>query len=177
MTKSSSSSKARASRGRRESGLPGDLPPIGLNDSLHRSCLRQVASETTTTTTTTTTTQASPFLLCYLCARWTLAGSPRGVLHSDEESNGSAPCLRHGRMTVAMALAESTHHSSRGQRTAKAGTPPLPHTPAGALQPLCRRARRVAARQDRFPVWAAGAGSAAHRAADCRHCPSGAVSR
>ena len=29
--------------------------------------------------------------------------------------------LRHERMTVAMALAESTHHSSRGQKTARAG--------------------------------------------------------
>ena len=55
--------------------------------------------------------------------------------------------LRHERMTVAMALAERTHHSSRGQTIARAGVwrgvvarderhdlgPP--HTPAGALQP------------------------------------------
>ena len=93
--------------------------------------------------------------------------------------------LRHERMTVAMALAERKHHSSRGQTIARAGMlrveqnghdPETPHTPAGALQPLRRRARRVAARQDRYPVRAAGAGSAAHRAADCRCSPFGAFS-
>ena len=35
--KSSSSSRARGWRGRRESRLPGDPPPISLSDSLHRS--------------------------------------------------------------------------------------------------------------------------------------------
>ena len=60
--------------------------------------------------------------------------------------------LRHERMTVAMALAEFSHHSSRRQRMARAGVwgheqnytakiPEAPHTPAGALQPR-RRARR-----------------------------------
>ena len=61
--------------------------------------------------------------------------------------------LRHERMTVAMALAESTHHSSRGQDGQGRGVgaraelhgedPEAPHTPAGALQPR-RRARRGA---------------------------------
>ena len=70
--------------------------------------------------------------------------------------------LRHERMTVAMALAESTHHSSRGQKNERAGEhelnytatirepplpPPPPHTPAGALQPR-RRAGPDAAGQD-----------------------------
>ena len=44
-------------------------------------------------------------------------------------------------------------------------------TPAGALQPLRRRARRDAAGQDSYLVRAAGAGSAVHRAADRRYCP------
>ena len=61
----------------------------------------------------------------FLCASpvqvWTLAGSPRGVLLSDAESDGSAPWLRHERMTVAMALAEKLHHFSRGQKMARAG--------------------------------------------------------
>ena len=90
--------------------------------------------------------------------------------------------LKHERMTVAMALAEASHHTApRGQRTARAGVwghelnftatvrdPPSPHTPAGALQPLRRRARRVAAGQDAYPVRAARAGSAAHRGPDRR---------
>ena len=57
--------------------------------------------------------------------------------------------LRHDRMTVAMALAKSTHHTSRGQKHARAGvwgheqnyTAKIrkpPHTPAGALQPRRR---------------------------------------
>ena len=38
-------------------------------------------------------TQACPlFFVRHLCARWTLAGSPRGVLLSHAESDGSAPC-------------------------------------------------------------------------------------
>ena len=58
--------------------------------------------------------------------------------------------LRHERMSVAMALAEVSHHTApRGQRTARAGVwgremhytatfrdPPPTHTPAGALQSL-----------------------------------------
>ena len=38
-----------------------------------------------------------------------------------EESDGSAPCCGMSGMTVAMALAEKLHHSSRGQRMARAG--------------------------------------------------------
>ena len=60
--------------------------------------------------------------------------------------------LRHERMTVAIALAEFSHHSTRGQRMARAGVwahvqnytakiRKTPRTPAGALQPR-RRARR-----------------------------------
>ena len=56
-----------------------------------------------------------------------------------------------------------------GARDEPHGHDPGPrHTPAVALQPLRRRARRGAAGQDAYPVRAAGAGSAAHRAADCR---------
>ena len=88
--------------------------------------------------------------------------------------------LRHERMTVAMALAESTHHSSRGQTIARAGVwghelnytatvrnPPPP--PAGALHPLRRRALQVAA-TDRMPTLSGpqSAGSAAHCGPDCR---------
>ena len=68
--------------------------------------------------------------------------------------------LRHERMTVAVALAEFSHHSSRGQRMARAGVwgheqnytakvrkPPTPQPelfsleeePAGACQHLCLR--------------------------------------
>ena len=60
--------------------------------------------------------------------------------------------LRHERMTVAMALAELSHLSSRGQKMARAGgvgaraelhgeNPEAPHTQPEALQPR-RRARR-----------------------------------
>ena len=52
---------------------------------------------------------------------WTPAGSPRGVLLSNGESDGSRSMLRHEQMSVAMALAEKLHHSSRGQRMARAG--------------------------------------------------------
>ena len=88
--------------------------------------------------------------------------------------------LKHERMTVAMALAEASHRTApRGQRTARAGVwghelnytatvRDPPHTPAGALQPLRRRARRVAAGQDSYLVRAARAGSAAHRGPDRR---------
>ena len=105
--------------------------------------------------------------------------------------------LRHERMTVAMALAESTHHAAPrtdecegrgvGARVERYGhdpgpppppsPPPHTHTPASALQPLRRRAWRDAAGQDRYPVRATGAGCAAHRAADCRCSPSGSFSR
>ena len=53
-------SRARGWRGRRESRLPGDLPPISLSDCVHRPLwsdhthTHQVVSQTTTTTTTTT---------------------------------------------------------------------------------------------------------------------------
>ena len=56
------------------------------------------------------------FLCASLVKVWTLAGSPRGVLLSDAESDGSM--LRHERMIVAKALAD---HSSRGQKMARAG--------------------------------------------------------
>ena len=55
--------------------------------------------------------------------------------------------------------------------------PGIFHFPAGALQPLRRRARRNRAGQAFDLVRAAGAGSAAHRAADCRCCPFVADSR
>ena len=95
--------------------------------------------------------------------------------------------LGHERMTVAMALAETLHHTSRGQTNARAGSgardelhgddPGPRHSPAGALQPRRRRARRDAAGQASYLVRAAGAGSAAHRAAECRCCPFVADSR
>ena len=85
MTKSPSSLKARGGwRGRWESGLPGDLPPIGLSDSLHRYvspcdhttwCLRQVASETATTTTTGVYPKSSLVFLWHF-SRLIPAGSP-----------------------------------------------------------------------------------------------------
>ena len=66
--------------------------------------------------------------------------------------------MRRERMAVAMALAERTHHSSRGQKIARAGVwGHAPH-PAGALRAVVRRrARRDATGQDRYPVRAAGA--------------------
>ena len=66
--------------------------------------------------------------------------------------------LRRERMTVAMALAERTHHSSRGQTIARAGEwgreqnyTAKTRAPAGALQPLRGRARRSAARVGHGP--------------------------
>ena len=43
------------------------------------------------------------------------------ALRSGGGSDGSAPCCGMSGCPVAMALAESTHHSSRGQKTARAG--------------------------------------------------------
>ena len=91
--------------------------------------------------------------------------------------------LRHERVTVALALAEKLHHSAQRPEMARAGEwgremnfsamprNPLSHSPDGALQPLRRRAQRDAAGQDLHLVRAAGAGSAAHCAADRRSCP------
>ena len=97
--------------------------------------------------------------------------------------------LRHEWMTVSMALAEKLHHSAQRPEMARAGvwgremnftamirdlplrpssSPPLTHSPAGALQLLRRRALRGVAGHSFYLVRAAGAGSAAHRAADCR---------
>ena len=117
-------------------------------------------------------TQACPFL-CVVLSVWWPASSPVQKLHSEGGSD-----LRHERMTVAIALAESTHHSSRGQTIARAGVwerdelhghdPEPPHTPAGALQPLRRRARRSAAGPAVCRVRTARATSAAHRGPDRR---------
>ena len=64
--------------------------------------------------------------------------------------------LKYARMSVAMALAECSHHSApRGQRTATAREEdPEVHSRAGALRPL-RRARRGAA----APVGGAAGGA------------------
>ena len=73
-------------------------------------------------TTTATTTGVHPKSALFLrhLYEWTLASSPVQELHSDAERRLRS-WLRHERMTVAMALAESTHHSSRGQKNARAG--------------------------------------------------------
>ena len=104
----------------------------------------QVVSETTTTTRCLT--QACQFLCGVLSV----------MMGSEQVGTGAAQrrrqrrlrsWLRHERMTVAMALTERTHHSSRGQTIARAGVwgardelhghhpgfpplppPPLPHT-------------------------------------------------
>ena len=96
--------------------------------------------------------QACRFLLCHLL-RMGPIGQPSKSAAQRRRERRLRSLLRHEWMIVAMVLAESTHHSSRGQRNAIAGvwgremnfTATIrdpPHTPAGALQPLCRRARR-----------------------------------
>ena len=55
------------------------------------------------------------FVASLVIVRWTLAGSPRVLLSAEEAT--TARCLE----ARAVALAEFTHHSSRGQRMARAG--------------------------------------------------------
>ena len=71
--------------------------------------------------------------------------------------------LRHERLSVAMALAESQHHTSRGQKMARAGEEGHEEHDAltEVLQPLRRRAWREAARVG-HGLCAAGPGCAAH---------------
>ena len=45
----------------------------------------------------------------------------QAMREAGDRSDASARCLRHERMAVAMALAESTHHSAQRQKTARAG--------------------------------------------------------
>ena len=89
-----------------------------------------VASETTTPTTPTTTTTTTTTTSCLTHACPFLCGVLSVMMASEQPGSGAArrrrqrrlrSWLRHERMTVAMALAESTHHSSRGQTIARAG--------------------------------------------------------
>ena len=137
-------------------------------------CLRQVASETTTTTTHTPTHLPSPShplpslphppppppkaqTGCSVCVGDFCCAFKLSTMDGVGNETGSAmrrrqrrlrSWLRHERMTVAMALAESTHHTSRGQKNGGAGMwgheqncTAKTHTQAGAVQPR-RRARR-----------------------------------
>ena len=93
---------------------------------------------------------------------------------------------RHEQQSIAAALATSLHHSSRGQRKARTGGgervalhgqgPEDSSSPAGALQPVRRRARREAACQPGRAAGAAGAGTATHHGAACRRRSNGALS-
>ena len=133
-----------------------------------------VVSKTTTTTTTNLSIPRLPFFASPL--RVDLSEQPVSGAAQRRRQRRLRSWLRHERMTVAMALAERTHHSTRGQTIARAGVwgrelnfaamicDPPPHTPAGALQPLRGRARRSAARVGHGPC-AAGEGRAARREA------------
>ena len=82
-------------------------------------------------------------------------------------------------------MATSLHHSSRGQKKARAGEeeselnqgPEDSSSPAGALQLVRRRARRRAVCQPGRAGGAAGADPAAHRGAACGNCFYGADPR
>ena len=73
----------------------------------------------TTTTTTSRLSQECPRLRHL----WSMDLSEQPVVGAAQRRRERRlrSWLRHERMTVAMALAESTHHSSRGQKTARAG--------------------------------------------------------
>ena len=76
------------------------------------------------------------FLLCVTCESMDLIEQPVSGAAQRRRERRLHSMLWHERMTVAMALAEFSQNSSRGQRmayTAKIRKPP--HTPAGALQP------------------------------------------
>ena len=60
-------------------------------------------------------------LVCVTCCDWTSASSPSLGAAQRRRQRRLRSWLRHQRMTVSMALAESTHHSSRGQKNARAG--------------------------------------------------------
>ena len=94
------------------------------------------------------------FLLCVTCERMDLSVQPVSGAAQRRRERRLRSMLRHERMTVAMALAEFSHHSSRlkgtedgqsrgvGARAELHGEDPeAPHIPAGALQSR-RRARR-----------------------------------
>ena len=109
------------------------------------------------------------FSLCVTCdCKMDLRWQPVTGAAQRRKGRWLRAALRHERQSIAMALAEFTHHSSRGQRMARAGgwvargggkkkyTAKLrKHPPPGALLP--RRRQRAGAR-----------GPAAHREADGR---------
>ena len=119
--------------------------------------------------------QACPFLLCHLLSMDPSGRPSRSAAQRRREQ-------RHERMTVAMALAESTHHSSRGQTNARARVwgretsytatvrdPPTPQPELFSLyeeEPSGGAAGPAVCR-----VRTASTGTAAHRAADLRLRP------
>ena len=60
-------------------------------------------------------------LVCVTCCGMDLSEQPVAGAAQRRRQRRLHSWLRHERMTVAMALAESTHHSSRGQKTARTG--------------------------------------------------------
>ena len=90
-------------------------------------CVKSHVRTTTTTTTTTRLNQVCIHLLCV--ASW---ASPRAAMDVERDESGGAGSARrrrgattpfdasHERMRVAMAVAEATHHSSRGEKNATA---------------------------------------------------------
>ena len=155
----------------------------------------------------TTTTQAQAGVRFHFCETFRSSPVVDLSVHGDHGSGAAKQRRdrrlrmhwRHEQLMLQVALAAALHDSRdvgpvtydalRSQTTARAGEwgremnftatirDPPSRSPAGALQPLRRRARRWAAGQDRYPVPATGAGSAAHRAADRRRSPFGADSR
>ena len=132
-----------------------------------------INSVTKTRTTITTIKLSVP--------RVPLFASPSRMDFSEQPRSGAAQrrrqrrlrsWLRHERMTVAMALAEKLHHSTRGQRMARAGEEDLElhYTAEFRTHPPPQAAGTVYFAMDVDDVPAAGAGTAAHHAADRRSC-------
>ena len=137
-------------------------------------CYSMVRTTTNTTKATNKAQTGLRFLFFFCCDhQWTspagghlLHAEPRGV----EDSDGCVRCYGTKRQTVAMALAESQHHSAQRPKMARAGawgsehcaaTSRKTHSPPGDLQPVVRRRAR------RFPgrlVWVSRGG---HRQGFC----------
>ena len=102
---------------------------ILLDDVPMRTAVRDTTQDTRhntqhTTTTTQVSTQASPFLRSDLFCEdfmWAAEGAAHAGAAKRRRERRHRAYLKYARMSVAMALSEYKHHTSRGQRMDRAG--------------------------------------------------------
>ena len=125
-------------------------------------------------------TQACPFL-CGVFSVMMASEQPGSGAAQRRRQRRLRPWLRHERMTVAMALVQSTHHSSRGQTIARAGVwgremnctatirDPPPH-PSGSSSASTRKIPALCGRTGCLPCPDRKSGCAADGCAPVRRC-------